>query len=86
MKQAGRPKPRPPGVYIDGKLNVLDEGAAGFEAACCHILVGADGIEIKKESMPGKICASTSPITSQLCAMPEVPDVSTRHSENRSIV
>ena len=86
MKQAGRPKPRPPCIYIYGKLNVLYEGAAGFEAARCHVLVGAGGVEIKKESMPGKICASTSPITSQLCAMPEVPDVSTRHSENRSVV
>jgi hypothetical protein len=33
MEQAARPQLRPPGVYIDGKLNVLDEGAAGFEAA-----------------------------------------------------
>jgi hypothetical protein len=86
MEQAARPEPSAPGVYIDGKLTVLDEGTAGFEAARRHALVGAGGIEIKKESTAGQICSSAAPITTQLSAMPEVPDFSTWQSENRSAV
>src|SRR5258708_31996607 len=86
MEQATRPKAGGRGVYIDGRLSVLHEGAAGFEAAGRHALIRAGRIEIQKNSTAGQACASASPITSKLSAMPEVADVSTWQSENRSVV
>src|SRR5260370_14851377 len=86
MDQASRPKAGAPGVYIDGKLSVLHEGAAGFEAAGRHVLIRAGRIEIQKNSTAGQICSRASPITSELIAMPEGADVSTWQCAHSSVV
>jgi len=51
MKQAARPERSAPRVYIDRKLRILNERAAGFEPARRHILIGASRIEIEEQSM-----------------------------------
>src|SRR5215469_17112962 len=86
MEQAARPEPGTPRVYVDRKLRILYERAAGFETTRRYVLIRANRVEIEEQSTTSEICANPSPVATELSTLPEVSSHRSRKSKHRPLV
>src|SRR5262249_47996363 len=86
MEQASRPQPGAGRVDVQRDLCVLHERIAGLNTSRPHVLIGAGGIDIEKDSVIGPVFSNAIPAPAKLGTMPEVPVYGSSQSEYRSVV